>query len=145
MKKLLLIYFSLFTTLTIRAQTETPDVQLIKESRAASNLALAKKDIKELSKFWLDDFIQIRGNGTFLVGKDTIISTWVDLFKSNPTTSYIRTPNEIIISVYDPTMAWEKGTWEGINTYSKGGSYSAMWKKKENIWKIQAELFVAIR
>jgi len=41
-------------------------------------------------------------------------------------------------------MAWEKGTWEGINTYSKGGSYSAMWKKKDGEWRIQAELFVAL-
>jgi hypothetical protein len=30
------------------------------------------------------------------------------------------------------------------NTYSKGGRYSAQWKKKDGEWKLQAELFVAL-
>ncbi|MEO5583332.1 MAG: nuclear transport factor 2 family protein [Saprospiraceae bacterium] len=144
MKKLLLC-FSFLATLTLKAQTESAEVQLIKDSRASSNTALAKKDINGMSKFWLDDFVQIRGNGTFLVGKDSIINIWIDLFKSSPTTSYIRTPNEIIISETDPALAWEKGTWEAIKSYSKGGNYSAMWKKRDNSWKIQAELYVGLR
>jgi hypothetical protein len=42
-------------------------------------------------------------------------------------------------------FAWEKGTWEGFNTYSKGGEYSAMWRKVNDEWKLQAELFVALK
>jgi hypothetical protein len=66
------------------------------------------------------------------------------MFETTPRTSFIRNPSEIIISTADPTMAWENGKWDGINSYSKGGNYSAMWRKKNGIWKIQAELFVSL-
>jgi hypothetical protein len=61
-----------------------------------------------------------------------------------PKTYFERTPTEIIISKNNPDMAWETGVWKGFNTYSKGGRYSAQWKKKDGAWKIQAELFVAL-
>jgi uncharacterized protein (TIGR02246 family) len=128
----------------IFAQTKS-DEQLIRESRAASNSAIAKKDIDGVSSFWLPDFVQVRGNGTTENGKEAITATWKDLFINSPATSFIRTPTEIIVSINDATLAWERGTWEGINAYSKGGNYSAMWRKKDGVWKIQAELYVALR
>ena len=138
-----LIYLLLLSQAAI-AQTKTTEAQTIRDLRKASNLALAKKDVDGLSKFWLHDFVQVRGNGTYLTGKDTIIKVWKDTFRTKPETSFIRIPIEVIVSDMDGTMAWEQGTWQGINTYSKGGSYSAMWRKKEGEWKIQAELFVAL-
>src|SRR6267154_2430569 len=138
-----LIYLLLLSQAAI-AQTKTTEAQTIRDLRKASNLALAKKDVDGLSKFWLHDFVQVRGNGTYLAGKDTIIKVWKDMFRTKPETSFIRTPTQVMISDVDATMAWEQGTWQGINTYSKGGSYSAMWRKKDGEWKIQAELFVAL-
>ncbi len=144
MKNILLVYFLLLLGPTAIAQTKAKDEQTIRDLRKASNLAIANKDVAGLSKFWLGDFVQVRGNGTYLAGKDTIIKVWKDMFKTKPETSFIRTPTEIIINDVGGTMAWETGLWQGINTYSNGGSYSAMWRKKDGEWKIQAELYVAL-
>jgi len=144
MKKISVVCFLLLLSSSVVAQNKTTEEQIIRDLRKASNLALAQKDVLALSKFWLNDFVQVRGNGTYLAGKDTIIKVWKETFRANRATSFIRTPTEVIVNDIDGTMAWEKGTWEGINTYSKGGSYSAMWRKKDGEWKIQAELFVAL-
>jgi uncharacterized protein (TIGR02246 family) len=145
MKKILTACALAFTLQATIAQTKISDEQLIRDSRTASNAAIAKKDIKVVSSFWLPDFVQVRGNGTSEKGKEAIVALWQQMFKTNPETSFVRTPSEVIISENDAAMAWEKGTWEGINSYSKGGSYSAMWRKKDGVWKIQAELYVALR
>jgi uncharacterized protein (TIGR02246 family) len=144
MKNGSVIYFLLLLTQPTVAQTKIIEEQIIRDLRKASNLALAKKDIAGLSKFWLNDFVQVRGNGSYLAGRDTIIKVWQDTFRTKPETSFIRTPTEVAVNDVDGMIAWEKGTWQGINTYSKGGSYSAMWRKKGGEWKIQAELFVAL-
>ena len=120
------------------------DEVIIKSYRAASNEAIAKHDIDGVSKYWLDDFVQVRGNGTYLTGKENIIAIWKDLFSKNPEVIYLRSPEEIIIGDND-TIAWEKGTWIGINTYSKGGNYAAMWLKVNGVWMLKAELFVALK
>ncbi|MES1217353.1 MAG: nuclear transport factor 2 family protein [Bacteroidota bacterium] len=144
MKKLLCILSLVLSFQFLVAQNnKQQDIATIKEARATSNKAIAAHDVSGISKYWLDDFVQIRGNASYLTGKDTIIATWKELFATNAKVSYVRNPTEIIISDND-TLAWETGKWIGINTYSKGGNYSAMWRKKDNLWKIQAELFVAL-
>ena len=143
MKYLFLALLFLLPLLHAAAQTNAQQVAIIKAQRAASNRAIAKHDVEGIAKYWLPDFVQVRGNATYIAGKDSIMASWQQLFKSNPEVSYIRNPAEIIISKND-TLAWEKGKWIGIKTYSKGGNYSAMWRKKNNEWKIQAEIFVAL-
>ena len=125
------------------AQTHKKDAELIKSVRAASNEAIANHDVSKLATFWLDDLVLIRGNSTHITGKDSIVSAWEQLFKANPKINYIRTTSQIIISSND-SLAWETGTWKAFNSYSNGGNYSAMWKKSNNVWKIQAELFVSL-
>ena len=120
------------------------DDQQIRSLREQSNIAIANKDLVSLSKHWLDDFSVVRGNGSQMSGKTAIIEVWKKMFAETPDVKFVRTPTEIKISS-DKTFAWEKGTWEGFNTYSKGGEYSAMWRKVNNEWKLQAELFVALR
>ena len=143
MKKFIYCFMFLTITFFASAQSKEGEVAIIKANRAASNAAIAKHDVDGISKYWMADFVQVRGNGTFLVGKDTIISTWKELFKTSAEVSYIRNPSEIIISDND-TLAWEKGSWIGIKSYSKGGNYSAMWHKINKQWMIQAEIFVSL-
>ncbi|HVS90506.1 MAG TPA: nuclear transport factor 2 family protein [Mucilaginibacter sp.] len=110
----------------------------------ASNSAIARHNIDGMAKYWLPDFVQTIGRGVTQAGKDTIIGSWKQLFKTNPTVLYIRKP--VTITVGDNgIMAWETGTWEAKNSYSKGGNYSAMWRKINGEWKLQAELFVSLR
>lgn len=126
------------------AYAQMSDEQQIQSSRRDSNTAIATKDIGTLSKYWLDDFVVVRGNGTQMTGKAAIVEIWKKMFVETPDVKFLRTPSEIKIS-NDKTFAWEKGTWEGFNTYSKGGEYSAMWRKVNNEWKLQAELYVGLR
>ena len=77
------------------------------------------------------------------IGKDSSLAYWAKSFKEQPTIYYVRTPDEVIIS-QNGVLAWEKGTWKGMNTKSKGGSYAAMWSKQDNIWKLQSELYVTL-
>ena len=144
MQKILFLFvFFLTCQLSYGQNKNDKNVALIKASREASNQAIAKHDIDGLSKFWVKDFVQIRGNSTYLTGKDTIIASWRKLFKDNPNVVYIRTASQIIISTND-TLAWENGTWKAFNSYSNGGNYSAMWRKDNDSWKILAELFVSL-
>lgn len=144
MKGIILLFGFFFTLQLTFAQMNTDkEVILIKSLRSASNEALAKHDIDGMSKYWLDDLVLIRGNSTYLTGKDTIVATWRKLFNDNPNINYIRVPTQITISNND-TLAWETGTWKAFNSYSRGGNYSAMWKKTNNSWKILAELFVSL-
>lgn len=118
--------------------------ELIRKARQSSNEAIVRKDVEGISKFWLDDYVIIRGNGTIEQGKEANKAAWEKIFKETPQTYFERITSEIIISKNNPDLAWESGNWKGFNTYSKGGRYSAQWKKKDGEWKLQAELFVAI-
>ena len=144
MQKILFLFvFFLTCQLTYGQSKNDKNVELIKSAREASNQAIAKHDIDGISKFWVNDFVQIRGNSTYLSGKDTIIASWRKLFKDNPNVVYIRTASQIIISTND-TLAWENGTWKAFNSYSNGGNYAATWRKSNGSWKIVAELFVSL-
>jgi len=132
----------LISTFTM-AQKVGKNEAVIRTLRAASNEAIARQNVEGIAANWLPDFVQVRGNGSHLVGKDTIASLWRKSFKDNPKVGYVRSPEEITISDTD-SMAWETGKWIGINSYSKGGKYSAMWRKRKEAWKLQAELFVAL-
>lgn len=145
MLRLILIFTLVLSFQLLSDQDKKQDnIAIIKSLRIASNASIAKHDVDGISKYWLDDFVQIRGNASHLTGKDTIVASWKEMFRTNPDVLYIRNPREIIIGDND-LMAWETGKWIGINSYSKGGNYSAMWRKIDGIWKLQAELFVSLK
>lgn len=141
--KTILFALLFFASQSAFAQNINDEV-LISKARESSNEAIAKSDIEGISKYWLDDFLIIRGSGVIVIGKEASKVDWIKGFKETPQAYYERIPSEIIISKSNPDMAWESGNWKGFNTYSKGGRYSAQWKKKDGEWKLQAELFVAL-
>lgn len=120
------------------------DEELIRKARQASNEAIARRDAEGISKFCLDDYVIVRGSGVIEHGREANKKEWKRIFKETPQTYFERIPSEIVISKNNPDLAWESGEWKGYNTYSKGGRYSAQWKKKDGEWKLQAELFVAL-
>ena len=140
MFKYLLILTSMFTARCVFAQD---DVAAIKASRIASNEAIAKHDVDGITASMLPDFTITRGDGVTVTGRDAVASSWKTLFKNNATVSYVRNPSNITIS-NDGVMAWETGEWIAHNSYSKGGNYSAMWRKMDGVWKLQSELFVTL-
>ena len=127
------------------AFSQTPlDEELIRKARQASNQAIARMDVDAVTKFWLDDYVVITGSGVVKTGREFNKEDWKKLIQENPKMYFERITSEIIISKNNPELAWESGVWKGFNTYSKGGRYSAQWKKKDGEWKLQAELFVAL-
>jgi ketosteroid isomerase-like protein len=112
--------------------------------RQTSNEAIARHDVDGIANCWLDDYVVIRGSGVIENGKEANIKEWKRIFMETPQTYFERIPSEIIISKNNADLALESGEWKGVNTYSKGGRYSAQWQKKDGEWKIQAELFVAL-
>ena len=141
--KSLSITFFFFSCLHAFSQNST-DEAIIRNARQSSNESIAKQDVAGITKFYLDDYVIIRGSGAIETGKENSNKTWEMMFKETPKTSFERIPSEVIISKQNPDMAWESGIWKGFNTYSKGGRYSAQWKRKNGEWKIQAKLFVAL-
>lgn len=141
--KTILIIFILMSFQSTFSQIKNEE-ELIRLARQTSNEAIARRDIDGISKLWLDDYLVIRGSGVIEQGKEANIKNWRRLFKETPLTYFERLPSEIIVSKNNPYLAWESGEWKGFNTYSKGGRYSAQWKKKDGEWKLQAELFVAL-
>jgi uncharacterized protein (TIGR02246 family) len=136
------VFFLMLQVASAQTNTEK-DIMLINSLRTASNDAIARHDIDGMAKYWLDDLVLVKGSSYHLTGKDTIVAEWRKLFNDNPKVNYIRTPTEVRVSSND-TLAWETGTWKAFNSYSNGGNYSAMWKKRNNSWKILAELFVSL-
>ena len=138
------IFVFVLTAQVLFAQCHDDDIAIIRSYRNSSNQAIAKHDVNGISQFWLDDFIQVIGRGTYESGKKNIIASWQALFNSNQQVVYVRIPEKIIVSDND-TMAWENGKWTGSHTYSKGGNYAAMWIKRNGIWMLKAELYVSLK
>lgn len=117
------------------------DVLYIHQARETSNKGIAKKDVKAVSAFWLDDFVQIAGDGSYTKGKKKIVQDWNYMFAhSNPV--FERLPEEIKISD-NGNYAWEKGHWM-YKTDPFYGNYTAMWKKIKGRWMTQCELYVSL-
>ena len=144
MKLLFIFLFMVFFHFSIAQNMHSNDIATIKSYRAASNDAIARHDVDGIAKYWLDDFVQIIGRGVYQTGKDSIVAGWKTLFKNSPQIAYVRNPGEIVVSDND-TLAWERGKWIGIHSYSKGGNYAAMWIKRDGNWMLKAELFVSLK
>lgn len=138
------LLFTLFISTHLVCAQNQNQAEIIRQARQSSNEAIKNRDVERISTFWVDDYVVIRGSGVIAAGKETNEAEWRRIFKDAPKTYFERIPTEILISNHNPDLAWETGIWKGFNTYSKGGRYSAQWKRKDDEWKIQAELFVAL-
>ncbi len=119
----LILFTIFFISFQFASSQNQNDEALNRTARQTSNEAIAKRDVEGIAKFWLDDFVIIRGSGVIESGKETSKAEWRRIFKENPKTYFERIPSEIIISKSNPDMAWESGVWKGFNTYSNGGRY----------------------
>ena len=150
MKYFFLLVFPALCYLSSSAQkNKQAAIKLIKASREASNNAITLHDINGIAKFWWDEFIVIGGNGGGTVGKDSAAARLKRQLDQLPGLTYVRTPKKIIISDAD-TLAFETGKWIGLKTKDKspkwiGGNYSAMWRKRDGVWKLRSELFVSLK
>lgn len=150
MKHFILLLISAAFTLNVSSQTNKQnDIAAIKASRLASNEAFANQNPSDIGKNMLDEFIAVWASGSTSIGKDSVVARSKRWFDKTPGLTYVRTPKEIIISDVD-TLAFETGKWIGLKTKDKnpkwiGGKYSAMWCKRNSVWKLRSELFVLLK
>jgi ketosteroid isomerase-like protein len=131
-------------------RTNTADQKkTIAERRIAFNLAIARHDTSEIAKYWTDDIIVITSRNARFLNKDQYAAGLAMEFKSKEDVVYVRTPETIEIF---PTweIAAESGRW--IGTWKNGdeeievtGTYYAKWKRLNDQWLINAEVYTPLK
>lgn len=132
------------TTTPTTPPAHAADQEAIRSARYAQNEAIAVGDADGTAAFWTDDVVIRRGLGPLIVGREG----YRQLFVTDPSTIYVRTPREIEVSEQWP-LAFETGEWSGHAGSAGapaviGGRYSAQWVKRNGRWLIRAEVFVAL-
>ncbi len=136
------------------ALVSTPrDETIIRDSRAASNQALAAHHAAGFADVLKDDVIVTTASGKLIQGRATVKDEIEARWKKEPDLVFVRTPATIAISSSDPAAS-ERGTWTGHATTPAGpadwrGEYQAVWRKTIGgsgtpSWTIASELFVAL-
>lgn len=136
------------------ALVSTPrDETIIRDSRAASNEALAAHNGSAFAQVLKDDVTVTTASGKLIQGRAAIQQEIESRWKAQPDLVFVRTPTTIEISRSD-AAASERGTWTGHATTPAGpadrrGDYLAVWRKTITnaglpSWTIASELFVAL-
>ncbi len=130
-------------------KTATPS-DLIHAAREAFNRAIAEKDAKRIRPLLAASYHLITGRSDQFHGADEEEIRWADLFQSDSTAVYRRTPREITTN-----EAWgiaeELGNWQGEYTLNSelvraSGVYAAKWQRtQQGNWVLQAEIFTTIK
>jgi ketosteroid isomerase-like protein len=128
------------------AQAQTQDEQLIRETRARSNAAIAAHDLDGIARAWMPDIHVVTSTSAQATGREANQQRMARQFSIRPDTVYVRTP--AAVDVFTPwNVASERGEWIGRWTEPDGkveigGTYQAQWRKIDGRWSIQAELYV---
>jgi ketosteroid isomerase-like protein len=136
------------------ALVSTPrDETIIRDSRAASNDALAAHNAAAFVQTLKDDATLVAVSGKVIQGRAARQQDIESRWKAQPDLVFVRTPTTIEISRSD-AAASERGTWTGHTTTSAGpadsrGDCLAVWRKTISSagvpsWTIAAEVFVAL-
>jgi ketosteroid isomerase-like protein len=126
------------------------DEAKIKESRRVQTQALAKNDLDTVVKYW-DPAITIRrALGHPVDGAVAARKLLEPAPNQNPATAvvYQREATSVAVSSNWP-LAYEEGRWSGhVGTADSkailAGKYAAQWVKRDGVWLIRSEVFVAI-
>jgi len=129
--------------------TQPTSSDLIRSAREVFNIAIAEKNAKGIRPLLAPSYHLITGRSDQFHGADEEEIRWAELFQTDPTAVYRRTPREITAN-----EAWgiaeELGNWQGTYT-AKGilvnasGVYSAKWQRTTTgTWVLQAEVFTTL-
>ncbi|MCQ3939285.1 MAG: DUF4440 domain-containing protein [Chloroflexi bacterium] len=137
--------------------TQPTSSDLIRSAREAFNRAIAEKDARRIRPLLAPSYHLVTGRSDQFHGADEEEKRWAELFQSDPTAVYLRTPREITVN-----EAWgiaeEIGSWQGEYTLrqAQGGAlngelvhasgvYAAKWQRtRQGDWVLQAEIFTTI-
>ena len=123
--------------------------EIIRVTREKFNAAIANKDAGTIRTLLAPTYHIVTGRSDQNHGADEEAKRWANVFESDPTAIYIRTPREITINE-TWGLAEELGNWKGSYTLNgqlvnATGVYSAKWQRTRNgEWVLQAEVFTTI-
>lgn len=132
----------------LRAGLPVSDEEEIRGARARSNAAIARHEASAIADTFMDDVTVVSSTGSRETGKAANQAAFARIFRTRPDVVYLREPEEV--AVFPAwSVASERGRWKGTWTDADGkveisGTYLAQWRKVEDRWLIQAELFVPV-
>ena len=122
---------------------------LIRSARETFNIAIAEKNAKAIRPLLAPSYHLVTGRSDQFHGADEEEIRCAELFQSDPTAIYRRTPREITT-----TEAWgiaeELGNWQGEYTFNRelvhaSGVYAAKGQRTiQSAWVLQSEVFTTI-
>ena len=129
--------------------TQPTSSDLIRSAREVFNIAIAEKNAKGIRPLLAPSYHLVTGRSDQFHGADEEEIRWAELFQTDPTAVYRRTPREITTN-----EAWglaeELGNWQGTYT-AKGifvnasGVYSAKWQRTiTGAWVLLVEVFTTL-
>ena len=129
--------------------TQPTSSDLIRSARETFNIAIAEKNSKGIRPLLAKSYHLVTGRSDQFHGADEEEIRWAELFQTDPTAVYRRTPREITAN-----EAWgiaeELGNWQGTYTangilVNASGVYTAKWHRTTTgAWVLQAEVFTTI-
>jgi ketosteroid isomerase-like protein len=141
----------------VLAQSGGVDVKaeeaVVRAARITQTQALAKDDLDTVVKYWTPDITIRRALGQPVDSAVAARKLLEPAPGSNPAANanrivYQRVPVSVDVSPNWP-LAYEEGRWSGHigsvdNKSVIGGRYSAQWVKRDGLWLIRSEVFVAL-
>jgi ketosteroid isomerase-like protein len=124
------------------------DEATIRAVRAASNAAIAARDLPALRRTVFSDLNVTASSGSVFVGGDEMMERFQGAFDDPDFGTYVRSPETVSVGE-DGSFAAEEGVWVGSWKRPDGemrvhGTYMAQWQKRDGEWRIRSELFVAL-
>lgn len=124
----------------------TDHVAAIKAARAASNAAIASRDVERVVMYMLPEVVVSVARGPVLKGRDASRAAFAEQFADRAFLGYVREADDVV--VHEPPMrASERGRWtgrwrQGVAEQVMRGTYRAEWEYTDMGWLIRSEVFV---
>lgn len=117
----------------------------IRAIRAASNSAIAARDVERVVACMLEDVTVAVARGPVLKGREASRKAFAEQFAERAFAGYVRDATDVVIDA-SGTRATERGNWTGrwrhaLREETMRGTYVAEWRHTEFGWFIQSETF----
>jgi hypothetical protein len=124
------------------------DENAIRQQRRRTNKLIADHEAERLRPFFDAEVTVIAGDGSVIAGIDALIDRFAAFF-SDPTFITFDRKTETVVIDKKMIRASERGDWVASwhgpsGTMTSGGQYQAVWKKAQNQWVLESELYIAL-
>jgi ketosteroid isomerase-like protein len=131
------------------SQDKLTSDEMIRATRESFNVAIVNRDIEAIRTMLAPTYHIVTGRSAQNHGANEEAARWAEVFRTDPTTVYRRTPREITIND-EWGIAEELGNWKGNYTVDEtlihaSGVYAAKWQRAEDgEWLLQVEVFTTL-